>query len=257
MLINRDRGVILQKFAKLKLKFVIKVIIGVSALLNIGHVFQYSLNDGVANYASNLVSVYYFTLYTLYPSIEKYSETLDIYLLVYFLINYVVFFAVNTGVEVLLVRRLRAELANKKQRLEDMQMTTVRSDSIGVNSTPLVVSFRRMRKQEIEAKTEQRAIIMVVVNATLNFSLRLPELLFLFSLKLIRSKALFSVLDTFPFLKFFWTDLTFFFYILALSTNFLVYFLFNQKFKRTFSKRAAAAVRVNLNTKSTAASSVR
>jgi hypothetical protein len=38
------------------------------------------------------------------------------------------------------------------------------------------MSFRKKRKLDIEERSEQRAIIMVVINVLLNFSLRLPEL---------------------------------------------------------------------------------
>jgi hypothetical protein len=96
------------------------------------------------------------------------------------------------------------------------------------------VSFRRRRKQEIEERSEERAVAMVVINAIFNFLLRLPELFFMFSL----SKQLFhfDFFSSFPNLPLFVTDLAYFFYILTFTTNFLIYYLFNQKFKQSFSQ---------------------
>jgi hypothetical protein len=84
-------------------------------------------------------------------------------------------FVENTFVEVVLVRKLHTELVDKKARLEKLTANTRETSS----AQPM--SFRKKRKLDIEERTEQRAIIMVVINALLNFFLRLPELFVIFS----------------------------------------------------------------------------
>jgi Fe2+ transport system protein B len=150
----------------------------------------------------------------------------------------VLFFILNTAVEVALVRKLHAALKEKKRRVEEMEMRShVEEARVSLMAR---MSFRKLRKQEMEAKSEQRAIIMVIINAFINFFLRLPELFFLFSVSknFFGDKQLMHVFDTFPALKFFWIDLAYFCYILTFATNFLIYYLFNQKFKLTFSERS-------------------
>jgi hypothetical protein len=103
-------------------------------------------------------------------------------------------------------------------------------------STSAPLSFRRKRKMDIEERSEHRAVSMVLINALLNFSLRSPELLVIFSLakKIYNPSFMQSFIDIFPNSRNFVTDITYFFYILTFTTNFLVYYLFNQKFKQTF-----------------------
>jgi hypothetical protein len=90
-------------------------------------------------------SLNYIYLYSTYPIIENNSAALLIYLLVYFIFNFLVFFIVNTFVEVVLVRKLHEELAEKKTRLE--QMTG--------NSTNAPLSFRK--KEEVGYRGQDRA----------------------------------------------------------------------------------------------------
>jgi hypothetical protein len=231
MLIGQDHGRFLKKIAQLEFARIVKLAIGFSFLFNIGHIFQNFFNNG---------RVYdwdtpdYMELYQTFPQINENSNSVFYYLLVYFILNYLLFFVVNTLIEIVLLRKLHRELVVKSRRLTDMEMAT---RALNARTT-----FRRRRKQDIEKKAEQRAIAMVVINALLNFFLRLPELFFLFSI----SKKIFNVnfleeyFLAFPSLKFLWSDLTYLFYILTFTTNFFIYYLFNQKFKRTFSKRIQA-----------------
>jgi hypothetical protein len=162
------------------------------------------------------------------------------YFVLYFTVNYLAFFIVNTTVEVTLLRKLHAELKEKRTRRDDMQMASLsRARSSASSITPM--SFRRRRKLEIEERSEQRAIIMVVINTIVNFWFRLPELFLL----LATCNSLFANSDInflwqffniFPTLTLFWTDLAYFCYILTFTTNFFIYFLFNQKFKQTFAQ---------------------
>jgi hypothetical protein len=157
----------------------------------------------------------------------------------------VLFFILNTAVEAALVRKLHAALKEKKRRVEEMEMrsSVIQTSQVRPCASFITrVSFRKFRKQEMEKKSEQRAIIMVVFNALINFFLRLPELFFLFSVSkhISEVNVMMHLFDTFPALKFFWIDLAYFCYILTFATNFLIYYLFNQKFKLTFSERSHA-----------------
>jgi hypothetical protein len=183
MLIGREHNSTLQKISKWDFKWVIRVSIVVSALINIGHIFQYEVNKGVINYITSYPL--YISLYTTYPIINTFSASsaFYIYLFAYFLTNYLLFFIVNTGVEVTLVRKLHSELADKKKRLDDMnQKSDPNADTPPTAVAAPVLSFRKRRKKEMEDRTEQRAIIMVVFNALINFFFRLPELIFMFTL---------------------------------------------------------------------------
>jgi hypothetical protein len=241
MLIGQDHNPTLEKISKWDFNRVIGVSVFGSALINIGHIFQYELNYFLTNFSETDSNEF---LYSTFPAINTISLTntsfaFFIYLFVYFLANYLIFFIVNTGVEVILVRKLHSELAVKKKRLEDMNQKPKSNPSTSSTAVAPVVSFRKRRRQEMEDRTEQRAILMVVFNALINFFFRLPELLFMFTIfyDIFPGCDFFSPFrDTFISFRLFTTDVTYLFYILTFSTNFLIYYLFNQKFKQTFSE---------------------
>jgi hypothetical protein len=138
-------------------------------------------------------------------------------------------------VEVILVLKLKKKTERKKKRLDQMEMTSGAMLKSKQTGTVPVVSFRKLRKQNIEAGAEGRAVLMVTLNAILNFFFRLPELLSVLSVaqNLFGS---FSFVYLFPILPIFLTDLAYFFYILTSTTIFFVFYLFNLKFKETFAK---------------------
>jgi hypothetical protein len=222
---------------------VILVSVVVSLLLNIGHIIQYQLNNG-SEYTNSKGSKsvgYDYYAYDTYPILNSGSNGLNdssfsglsIYLLVYFMINFVGFFIVNTSIEIVLVRRLRKELGEKKARHEEMEMAAIdRRRSSGSAAAP--ISFRKRRKQDKEGRVEERAIIMVVINALISLLLRMPELFFIFTA--LRFFSGFNFFLSISNLPLFITDIAYFSYILTFTTNFLIYYLFNQKFKQTFSK---------------------
>jgi hypothetical protein len=235
MLIGQEHVPLLENISKWDFKWVVGLTFIISALINVGYAFQYRLNNGT--YYTFVMSMMYLDADHTYPddySLDRFL-LLYIYTLVYFLINYMLFFIVNTWVEVTIVRKLHLELADKKKRLGGMG-NKVNTVAVTPNAQP--VSFRKRRKQQMEEGAEKRAFLMVVVNALINFFFRLPELLVL----LAQSEPLgsnnvlfdfFNVLRTTTSLP---TDVACFFYILTFSTNFLIYYLFNIKFKQSFSE---------------------
>jgi hypothetical protein len=240
MLIGREHNFLLESISKWNLKWVVGLTVAFSGLINIGHIFQYQLNGGYYHvFLAKGGDGNIFIIYNSYPLINEtlLSNRLYIYFLIYFLLNYVVFGIVSTGVEVTLVRKLHKELCDKKIRLEKMNQTDNLSSLAKKADTP-VLSFRKRRKQEIEDRTEQRAVIMVIMNALINIFFRLPEIFLtvtVFDRIFIQNFFIRFFLDTFPSLQDFTTDLTYFCFILTLSTNFFIYYLFNLKFKQTFS----------------------
>jgi hypothetical protein len=207
MLIGREHNPTLEKISKWEFKWVVGLTCLASGLINIGHIFQYALNDGFS--FTRLYHGAHLYSYTSFPSIVlDHSLCMNIYLLVYFIINYLVFFIANTTVEVTLVRKLHSELEGKKKRLAEMSDKPAAIPST-CTTTAASISFRKRRKQEIEERTEQRAILMVVINAIINLLFRLPELFVVFSIssQLFDDKMFFFFFKTFPSLTIFTTDL--------------------------------------------------
>jgi hypothetical protein len=245
MLIGQEHNFILEKISKWNLNWVVGFSLAFSTLFNIGHIFQYQLNGGF--YVSYEYSEYGLYLYNTYPmesqthedSIDG-SNSLYIYFLIYFLVNYLGFWTMSTCVEVTLLRKLHKELKDKKTRLDKMNNTgNLRSSTSTSHAFAPVLSFRKRRKQEIEDKTEIRTLLMIVMDALINFFFRLPELFFVISTfdQKFDSRFFYSFFGSIlPSLLTFTTDLTCFLYLLTFSANFFIYYLFNLKFKQTFSK---------------------
>jgi hypothetical protein len=158
-----------------------------------------------------------------YQVIVTDSDVFSIYSISYFCLNYLFFLLLNTILEVVIVRRLHTESAEKNNRLEEMNQ----------------MDARTRRKLEMDSKKELRSIVMVVVNSLTNFFLRLPEMLvFISSQK--------DVLGSFSGINFFWqsnsddlsnlksflVDVSYFTFIHSLTTNGCMYYLFNTKFKQ-------------------------
>jgi hypothetical protein len=251
MLIGREHNSTLEAISKWEMKRVIRISIVYSALFNIGHIFQFYLNNG-RQYLDNdtLSKDTYYYAYDTYPTPNRFfdsSISVSIYLFVYFLISFLTFFIVNTGVEVTLIRKLHSELADKKKRLDDMEKANkpqVEETSPPKPSIAPVVSFRKRRKQQMEETTEQRTVLMVVLNALINFFLRLPELCIPFSVSEDLFGMSWSFVNLIPSFPAFMADVAYFFYILTFTSTFIVYYLFNMKFKQSFSEYTHAKKRI-------------
>jgi hypothetical protein len=207
----------------------------VSALINIGHGWEYQAVDDLAH------SYYY--IFVSYTKINGYSysdypkanqgQPFFIYSIVYFVVNFGLFFILNTGIEVKLVHRMHKELKEKRARLahfaDSPELTTSfpeNKDRIDKNKT----------REELDAKKERRVIKMVVLNSILNFLLRAPDCLFWMKNKNVwglifntNSMNTYTLGLLSPI-----ADVGFFTYILTFSTNFIIFYKFNSKFKESF-----------------------
>jgi hypothetical protein len=158
MLIGKEQPLFLTKFAEIKPQFVVIIILLFSLAMNIGHIFQFQINFGTES-SSGGKDQYLYPLVN--DNYDLTSLSFNHYALAYFLINYVFFLVLNTGIEAALVRKLFQELQEKKRKLAAMAS----------NSQNLLL----VKINEIDQK-ERRAIFMVISNSCINLVLRFSDI---------------------------------------------------------------------------------
>jgi hypothetical protein len=230
LLVGKDHAEWLFTAAKLEFKTVIRGSFLFSALINIGHGFEFQVVDDALTYTLNNVNhqenTYGYLNYYNYPY-PNYGQSYLVYSIVYFVIDFVAFYVLNTSIEVMLVLRIRKELAEKRERQAKM-----------FASASSLLNLKK--KEDEDEKKERRVIVMVVLNGILNFVLRSTNLLYWFksSVQLfVKMPAADSAFPVRGFLYLF-VDIGYFCYILTFSSNFLIIYLFNAKFNEVchFSK---------------------
>jgi hypothetical protein len=233
MLIGQEHNATLTKISDLNFKLVVFVTIVFSLLMNVGHCFQYRINYGYTQI------LFLEDIIIDYPSIVVNNFSFHVYTIVYFLVNFVCFFVLNTWVEFCLLRNLRKEISDKRVKLEGEIRV---SESNNTSGSEFINKLNRWKKKKIDqdAKKETRATVMVITNSGLNFFFRLPEILVFFSSDQAFLEATFSnLIFTFHFLISNFLNIllsvSFIFYIFSFSTNVCMFYLFNPKFKRCFS----------------------
>jgi hypothetical protein len=237
MLVGRDHSPALENVnTKYSLRLVVVVSVAFSFLMNIGHAFQYRINRGWEDLGG------YELTDTLYPAIVIHNSLFAYYALVYFVVNFVLFLAVNTRIEWLLVKIISKEIAEKRAKLEKEILVSQSNNS---SESKVVNKIIKSKKKKIEqdAKKETRAIMMVILNSVVNFYLRLPEILVFFSsfspsffiqLIVVIDLNLFSYSSLFSNMYSAIVSFSYLAYILTFTTNVVNYYLFNQKFKQLF-----------------------
>jgi hypothetical protein len=135
--------------------------------------------------------------------------------------------------------RFRAEIAEKRAKAQaEIELSTINNTSESVLINKLIKL--KQKKIEKDAKKETRAIIMVVTNSCVNFFLRLPEILAFFASKnslltsFIFTEDLSSNSVIFDDLTSMILSTSYFLFIATFTTNVVIYYLFNQKFKQLF-----------------------
>jgi hypothetical protein len=187
LLVGKDHAPWLVKLAKLEFKWVIRTSILFSILINIGHGWEYQavkdllIRLNIGRFFNHQLGGDY-SIYTQanglsysdYPEANK-DQSYFIYSIVYFCLNFGVFFILNTTVEVKIVRRMHKELQEKRERLARMNV--------------LKTSHTEDKKNEEEedGKKERKVIKMVVLNGVFNFIFRAPDILFWMENKTILS----------------------------------------------------------------------
>jgi hypothetical protein len=237
MLVGQKHNSMLEKISKWEIKWVICITVVLSLLMNIGHAFQYKINWGYGEFVSNFQ-----TPSGLYPFIVIYNSSLQVYLIVYFFINFVGFLIVNTCIEVSLFLNLRKEIAEKRAKLEK---EIAESQSKNTSGSAVINKVNRGKQKKIDQdkKKETRAIVMVILNSVINFFLRLPELFvfvssyYSFLCLLLGNKTQIISQDIYLLILSISSmilSFSYFFYIFTFTTNVVIYCVFNPTFKKHF-----------------------
>jgi hypothetical protein len=242
LLVGQNHAPWLVTIAKLQFKWVIGGSFIFSALINIGHGWEYQV---VENYA--IIHSMYRTFdgylngysYSNYPLANQ-GTIYFIFSIVYFVINFGAFFILNTILEVKIVRRLQKELKEKRERLVKMNCAKsfVSACSVVAKNKSETAPIQKKREEEDEEK-ERKVIKMVLINGFFNFVLRAPDMLFW-----MENQDIYAAV----FINFsFWAvnsgdrliapgllnvlaDIGYLTYILTFSSNFFVFYNFNKNF---------------------------
>jgi hypothetical protein len=247
LLIGKDHAPWLVAIAKLEFKWVIRGSFLFSALINIGHGWEYEpmadvlfsplidngllyrLSDIDKNIYADNTDIYYsanFRSYYDYP-VPNNGVFFFVYSIFYFFLNFVVLFVLNTSIEVKIVRRMHKEMKEKRERMALMS---------GAAASTLHSASADNKKADEDAKKERRVIKMVVLNGIFNFLLRSPELLVWLQYSTIRNLIAHGqtwerTTMYIPGFTNLIVDLSYLTYILTFSSNFLIFYKFNTKFK--------------------------
>jgi hypothetical protein len=241
LLVGKDHAHWLVAIAKVEIKILISGTFIFSALINIGHGFEYQIKNpflipshaGYNDYSDshnrrflNLNINVNKTYVAQYPTVNI-ATSYFVYSIGYFVVNFGFFFVINTLIEVQIVRRMHKELEEKRERVARMKINKFTS----ISSTTSTDSSNASAEAEDEKK-ERRVIIMVVVNSLLNFILRFPDF-FIFLEENSNSwmAHLDNMLPGFPALL---LHISYLSYILTFSFNVFVFYKFNSKFKEAF-----------------------
>jgi hypothetical protein len=237
LLVGKDHPPWLVTLAKLEFKWVIRGSLLFGLLINIGHSWQYQAVDLLDTYQSvdgNLYILINGNSDSDYPQANQ-ETAYFIYSIVYFCINFGVFFIVNTGLEVKIVRRMQKELKEKRKRLAKMNApkSTVETGSVG-NEKLSQTDLEEKQREEEDSKKERKVITMVVLNGIFNFVLRAPEMLFWIenskSWPILFEHSIIDVQFSFPGVLDLIADTGYLAYILTFSSNFLIFYKFNKNF---------------------------
>jgi ABC-type multidrug transport system fused ATPase/permease subunit len=231
MLVGKDHAPWLVAVAKLEFKWVIRASLLFSILINIGHGWEYQV---VEDMVLTLAMVYSYSFdgqaYSDYPEANQ-SQPYFIFSVLYFFISFGVFFIVNTVIEVKICRRMQKELREKRKRFA--KMNARKSSILTTETLTKSLSDEEMKKEEEDRNKERLVIKMVAINGLLNFILRAPDLLFWLENSRVSSMAFdATVLEQYmPGVLNFIVDIGYFTYIVTFTTNFVIFYKFNKKFK--------------------------
>jgi hypothetical protein len=235
MLIGKDHSQWLIVISQMNLSRTCLISIAISLLLNLSYTFGYTLNDGSTITQDGRVR------YDFYPILSHSSLAFFFFTAIYFFINYFLFLLANTIIEIAIVRRLRKEIDDKHKRMARMMDESGGGGGGGGGggSTPAVyhnqqLNLRARRRLRSDSKKEHRAVLMVTVNGLVNFLFRLPEVFNILNLSsyFYRGNVVSSTLCA-QYCRFF-RDLSNLTFILTFSTNCVMYYWFNNKFRQAF-----------------------
>jgi hypothetical protein len=233
LLVGKDHSPWLVTVAQLKLKWVICGSLVFSALINIGHGWEFKavedtqqteMFDSAVSMSNSVGDGYTFSDY---PQ-ANHETPYFVYSIVYFCINFGVFFIVNTGLEIKIVRRMQKELTKKRERLANLKAKT--SVSLVTEDANLSDKINEEKRREEEDRKKELSVIrMVIINGVLNFILKAPDMLFW-----MENTQVFNIFHDAriaPGIFGLIGDIGCLTYILSFSSNFLIFYNFNKNFK--------------------------
>jgi hypothetical protein len=136
LLVGKDHASWLVNIAKLEFKQVIRGAFLISALINIGHGWEYQ-DVGVFSLIRPVFSQLDLNngdSYSDYPRANQ-GQAYFYFSIAYFVVNFGVFFILNTGVEVKIVHRMHKELQEKRERLAKMNAAKSSQSALTTTST--------------------------------------------------------------------------------------------------------------------------
>jgi hypothetical protein len=252
LLVGKDHAHWLSTIAKLEFKWVVRGLLLVSALINIGHGWEFQAGDSLAMLASfsDTYDLVNGNSYSDYPQ-ANHDLWYFIYSIVCFFINFGFFFVLNTGIEVKMVRRMHKELKEKRERHDRMNAEKL-CPSVDVTDSA-EKNFEKSKIEKEDMIKERNVIKMVVYNGILNFILRVPEIFFWLQYENIIVLLMPSIQSNFynsflleikmympGFLSFF-VDISYLTYILTFTTNFIIFYMYNKNFKEAVIFRSPSS----------------
>jgi hypothetical protein len=160
-----------------------------------------------------------YMIFNQYPEALVFPGFFSVFSILYFSINCVLFFLINTHVEIVIVKKFHQELREKRRKMQEM--------------TSQQMDERAKLKLEEDTKKEQRAIKMVVFNSLINLA---PEILIILnnSTGILFKNEVYNFFLNTPGLPLLSVDMTYLMYILTFSTNVAIYCHFNERFNLAF-----------------------
>jgi hypothetical protein len=154
ILIGKDHPPWLVTMAKVEFKWLIRGSFILSALINIGHGWEYQSVNHIAFRDEAFYSSAYNEIngvsYSDFPEANQ-GIHYFVYSVVYFIINFGGFFILNTVIEIKIVRRMHKELKEKRERMAKMNSSNLSAkNSVGiVKATSLSETLSEDKKREI------------------------------------------------------------------------------------------------------------
>ena len=217
MLIGKDHFKILEKVSRIRIKYYLLVSLVLSLALNSIVFFEFSINDG----SSSIWDDKDFPHLSTKINVETSGDPKFFMNIIKLVFNYFLIVFVNTTLECMIVYKLRQEIKKKEKRMREMMM---------MGFLGRAQSSEKTKKNK---RREMKSILMISVNGVINLLLRFPECaeIFYFSFLQISFAKFFhaQLIDFFPA----FILISNFFFILTFSSNFFVYYFFNQKIRES------------------------
>jgi hypothetical protein len=228
MLIGQEHMWLLKKLSQLKAKRLSLGMIVTSLVLNVMRFFQYAVNDGL------VYGLEYPLMWLQYTQASTYI--MSFILFVHGVFNYLLMMLFNTILEVIIFYKLHQEL---KLKLDKMSALHASAHSAVVASSSHASHGDHdpaaAEKPDEFRKKEMRVIGMVIMNGLINLILRLPDLssFLYFSSFIFPDNVFFELFCRYYNICFQLIDISNFFFILTFSTNYMIYYFFNLRFKES------------------------